>query len=183
MRKEDEPTETRVLESSAVDNEDRNFVVEDKGMVEKKSKDSKIIVKDEESSDIGNDDKTSDLGDKACKDKSERVEEGEWIEYDQPLDLVDIDDDFRRGCESPLDLKNEFYKDIDKLGPSYNWKTKRLDLEGPLESKSSRISEGSVETASGFAATPSEVKGDDVTTTCDAVTITDIKKPLEDSAG
>ncbi|GKC21453.1 hypothetical protein Tco_1023603 [Tanacetum coccineum] len=52
------------------------------------------------------------------------------------------DDDFRRGCESPLDLKNEFYKDIDKLGPSYNWKTERLDLEGPLESKSSRISEG-----------------------------------------
>ncbi|GJW33284.1 hypothetical protein Tco_0053316 [Tanacetum coccineum] len=30
------------------------------------------------------------------------------------------DDDFRRGCESPLDLENGFYKDIDKLGPLYN---------------------------------------------------------------
>ncbi|GJU78457.1 hypothetical protein Tco_1275527 [Tanacetum coccineum] len=41
----------------------------------------------------------------------------------------------------------------------------------------------SVETASRFCATPSEVKGDDVTTICDAVTITDLKKPLEDSTG
>nr|GEU29399.1 hypothetical protein [Tanacetum cinerariifolium] len=40
-----------------------------------------------------------------------------------------------------------------------------------------------VDTASGFAMTPSRVKGDDVTTTCDAITITDKKKPLEDSAG
>ncbi|GJV44318.1 hypothetical protein Tco_1428854 [Tanacetum coccineum] len=30
------------------------------------------------------------------------------------------DDDFRRGCESQLDLEDIFYKDIDKLGPDYN---------------------------------------------------------------
>nr|GEU52405.1 protein kinase-like domain, concanavalin A-like lectin/glucanase domain protein [Tanacetum cinerariifolium] len=30
------------------------------------------------------------------------------------------DDDFRRGCESPLDLKDIIYIDIDKLGPDYN---------------------------------------------------------------
>ncbi|GKG60838.1 hypothetical protein Tco_0614400, partial [Tanacetum coccineum] len=41
----------------------------------------------------------------------------------------------------------------------------------------------SMKTPSGFAATPSEVKGDNVTTICDAVTITDNKKPLEDSMG
>nr|GFC02829.1 hypothetical protein [Tanacetum cinerariifolium] len=40
-----------------------------------------------------------------------------------------------------------------------------------------------VKTASGFATTPSEVKGDTVTTTCDTITITDLKKPLEDSTG
>ncbi|GJZ27445.1 putative ribonuclease H-like domain-containing protein [Tanacetum coccineum] len=33
-----------------------------------------------------------------------------------------------------------------------------------------------------FLLTTSRVKGDDVTTTCDAVTMTDVKKPLEDSA-
>ncbi|GJR28532.1 hypothetical protein Tco_1104764 [Tanacetum coccineum] len=41
----------------------------------------------------------------------------------------------------------------------------------------------SMKTPSGFAARQSEVKGDDVITICDAVTITDNKKPLEDSTG
>ncbi|GJR34084.1 hypothetical protein Tco_1209768 [Tanacetum coccineum] len=49
--------------------------------------------------------------------------------------------------------------------------------------KTQHLVSQSVETTLGFATTPSEVKGDDVTTTCDAVMITDIKKPLEDSAG
>ncbi|GKE06850.1 hypothetical protein Tco_1398868 [Tanacetum coccineum] len=51
-------------------------------------------------------------------------------------------DDFRRGCESPLDLEDGFYKDVDKLGLDYNWKIKRLDLEGPLETKNSMTSKG-----------------------------------------
>ncbi|GJX50076.1 hypothetical protein Tco_0276921 [Tanacetum coccineum] len=51
-------------------------------------------------------------------------------------------DDFRRGCESPLDLEKRFYKDINKLGSSYNWKIERLYLEGSFEAKSSRASEG-----------------------------------------
>ncbi|GJV50727.1 hypothetical protein Tco_1446468 [Tanacetum coccineum] len=37
--------------------------------------------------------------------------------------------------------------------------------------------------ALGFATTPLEVKGNDVTKTCDAVMITEYKKPLEDSVG
>ncbi|GJV43905.1 hypothetical protein Tco_1428441 [Tanacetum coccineum] len=49
--------------------------------------------------------------------------------------------------------------------------------------KTQHLVSQSVETVSGFATTPSEVKGHGVTTTCDAVTITDIKKPLEYSAG
>nr|GEV95344.1 hypothetical protein [Tanacetum cinerariifolium] len=63
-------------------------------------------------------------------------------------------------------------------GKNVTW----LDLE-KNRTKTQHLVYQSVETASGFAATPSEVKGDDVTTTCDAVTITGNKKPLEDSAG
>ncbi|GJW71603.1 hypothetical protein Tco_0128520 [Tanacetum coccineum] len=44
-------------------------------------------------------------------------------------------DDFKRECESPLDLENGFYTDIEKLGPSYNWKIKRLDPEGSFEAE------------------------------------------------
>nr|GEU34645.1 hypothetical protein [Tanacetum cinerariifolium] len=51
------------------------------------------------------------------------------------------DDDFRRGCESPLDLLNGFYKDIDKLGPSYNRTIERLCLEGTMETEGYRTSE------------------------------------------
>ncbi|GJT61071.1 retrovirus-related pol polyprotein from transposon TNT 1-94 [Tanacetum coccineum] len=51
-------------------------------------------------------------------------------------------DDFRRGCESPLDLEDGFYKDVDKLGLDYNWKIKRLDIEGPLETKNGMTSKG-----------------------------------------
>ncbi|GKC02715.1 primary amine oxidase-like protein [Tanacetum coccineum] len=63
-----------------------------------------------------------------------------------------------------------------------------LDDDGkPLQKvnypNNSNSDDESTETVSGFAATPSEVKGDDITMTCDVVTITDIKKPLEDSLG
>ncbi|GJT30967.1 hypothetical protein Tco_0911242 [Tanacetum coccineum] len=46
------------------------------------------------------------------------------------------EDDFRRGCERPSDLESGFYKDMDKLGPSYTWEIERIDLDGPLEGKS-----------------------------------------------
>nr|GEY21276.1 hypothetical protein [Tanacetum cinerariifolium] len=42
-------------------------------------------------------------------------------------------DDFKRGCESPLDLEDGFCKVVNKLGPDYNWKIERLDIEGPLK--------------------------------------------------
>ncbi|GKB30341.1 hypothetical protein Tco_0869742 [Tanacetum coccineum] len=51
------------------------------------------------------------------------------------------DDDFRRGYESPLDLENGFYNEIDKLGPSYNKIIERLDSKGPMGNEGSRTSE------------------------------------------
>ncbi|GJW61159.1 hypothetical protein Tco_0110494 [Tanacetum coccineum] len=215
IKKEDEPKETRILEPNAIERNDRNITVEVEEMVEKESRDSKTIVEEGESSDIGCNDETSNLGDKACKNERKIGEEGELIEYDQPLDLVNTrdelvyetliekmssyslnfyfrikkgdpsnlkvpcmigqkglitltygikevtfktpykdpemedltseghdllssrvilsDNDFRRGCESPLDLEDGFYKDVDKRGPYYNWKIERLDLKGPLK--------------------------------------------------
>ncbi|GJT26015.1 hypothetical protein Tco_0895952 [Tanacetum coccineum] len=38
------------------------------------------------------------------------------------------EDDFRRGCERVSDLESGFYKDIDKLGPSYKEEIERIDL-------------------------------------------------------
>ncbi|GJY79508.1 hypothetical protein Tco_0485309 [Tanacetum coccineum] len=238
---------------NAFKSENRNFVVEDDKTVEKESKDSKIIVKEGVSNDIGNDNKASDLEDEAFKNGTKIEEEGEWMEYEPPFDLVDVhdesvyeslivkmptyynaigkemhvfvgnmghvmdftilenveanidpslsqvvfgrpfmettklildrekglitfvneikevtfktsyrdsemdyltserhdllssrvilsDDDFRRGCESPLDLENGFYNEIDKLGPSYNKIIERLDSKGPMGNEGSRTS-------------------------------------------
>ncbi|GJW97470.1 hypothetical protein Tco_0179278 [Tanacetum coccineum] len=46
-----------------------------------------------ESSDIGNDDKNSDLENEACKHETELEGEGEWMEYEPPLNLVDVHDE------------------------------------------------------------------------------------------
>nr|GEU69793.1 zinc finger, CCHC-type [Tanacetum cinerariifolium] len=112
-RKEDGPKETKILESSAVDNDDHNFVVEDKGMVEK-AQIRRIFLDGYNVLDV-------------------RIAIFKISSFKLQNAVILSDDDFRRGYESPLDLENEFYKDIDKLGPSYNWKTKRLDLKGLLE--------------------------------------------------
>ncbi|GJV63982.1 hypothetical protein Tco_1474810 [Tanacetum coccineum] len=56
--------------------------------------------------------------------------------------MILSDDDFRRGCECPSDLKSGFYKDIDKLDSPYNWKIERLDIGGSFEAKGKRTSEG-----------------------------------------
>ncbi|GJV31758.1 hypothetical protein Tco_1392158 [Tanacetum coccineum] len=96
------------------------------------------------------------------------------------------DDDFRRAYESQLDLKNGFYKDIDKLGPSYNWRIERLDLEGSFKTESSSVS-GERVTAwrwrQKLLLTPSGLKSDDVNPKYDGVTIANKEKPMEDSVG
>ncbi|GJS13665.1 hypothetical protein Tco_0408137 [Tanacetum coccineum] len=53
---------------------------------------SKIEEK-EESSVIGKDDKSSDIENKTYEDKTNIGEEDEWIEYEQPLDLIDVHDE------------------------------------------------------------------------------------------
>ncbi|GJV61573.1 zf-CCHC domain-containing protein [Tanacetum coccineum] len=69
---------------------------------------------------------------KAGDDELEK--EGEWIDVEEPLDLVNVyeelvyeslikempsEDDYDRGCERPSDLGSGFYKDTIKLGPKY----------------------------------------------------------------
>ncbi|GJY71650.1 hypothetical protein Tco_0475353 [Tanacetum coccineum] len=56
---------------------------------EEESETSKIKEK-EESSDIRKDDKSSDIKDKACEHATNIGGEEEWMEYEQPLDLVDV---------------------------------------------------------------------------------------------
>ncbi|GJT61779.1 hypothetical protein Tco_1005312 [Tanacetum coccineum] len=51
------------------------------------------IDKKEESSDTENDDKSSDIKDKACEHETNIGEEEEWMEYEQPIDLVDVHDE------------------------------------------------------------------------------------------
>nr|GEV57980.1 hypothetical protein [Tanacetum cinerariifolium] len=47
----------------------------------------------------------------------------------------------RRGCERPSNLESGFYKDIDKLGPSYKKGIERIDHDVTLEASRSGISE------------------------------------------
>ncbi|GKC17805.1 hypothetical protein Tco_1014587 [Tanacetum coccineum] len=83
--KPSEPNETK--------SNDRNITVKVKETIEKESRDSKTIIEEGESSDIRRNDETSNLGYRACEDEREIGEEGEWMEYDQPLDLVDTRDE------------------------------------------------------------------------------------------
>nr|GEW16812.1 zinc finger, CCHC-type [Tanacetum cinerariifolium] len=83
VRKEDEPEEPRILEHNAIKGDDRNLDVYNENMLEGESKAPKIIIEEEESSDLGDNNKTSNLG-----DGREIGEEGEWMEYDQPLTQI-----------------------------------------------------------------------------------------------
>ncbi|GJV14784.1 hypothetical protein Tco_1360107 [Tanacetum coccineum] len=120
VRKEDEPKEDRILESNEIESENYNFVVEDDKMVEKESKDSKIIAKEEEPNDIGNDDKTSNLEDETFKDETKIEEEGECMEYEPPIDLVDVRDEsvYESLIEKMLSCSLNFDFRIEKRDPS-----------------------------------------------------------------
>ncbi|GJT74448.1 hypothetical protein Tco_1041173 [Tanacetum coccineum] len=93
VRKEDEPKETEILESCTIHSDDHNLVVEAKKIVEREPGVSKIMKEEGESSDIGNDDKNSDLENEAFKHETELGGEEEWMEYEQPLDLIDVRDE------------------------------------------------------------------------------------------
>ncbi|GJU63922.1 MAK10-like protein [Tanacetum coccineum] len=87
VRKEDEPEEPRILELNAIKGDDRNLDVYDENILEGESR-APNIIEEEESSDLGNNNKTSNLG-----DGREIGEEEKLMEYDQPLDLVDMSDE------------------------------------------------------------------------------------------
>ncbi|GJZ97220.1 hypothetical protein Tco_0669673 [Tanacetum coccineum] len=71
------------------DTDDCNLVVEAEKTIEKEPEVYKVM-KEGESGDTGNDDKKNDLENKACKYETELGKEEEWMEYEQPFDLVDV---------------------------------------------------------------------------------------------
>ncbi|GKD63226.1 hypothetical protein Tco_1305334, partial [Tanacetum coccineum] len=78
IRKEDEPKETEPLKFDSDRYLDRN----NENPVDKESKASEIVIDEEELSDHG-------INDDGCEvDKEE-----EWVEYEEPLDLVDMNEE------------------------------------------------------------------------------------------
>ncbi|GKC12071.1 MAK10-like protein [Tanacetum coccineum] len=75
--------------------------------------------------------------------KNDKERETEWLDVEEPLDLVDTnkesvfeslikempkcEDDYDTGCRKPSDLEDGFYRDTIKLGPKY---LTRMDDEG-----------------------------------------------------
>nr|GEU36126.1 hypothetical protein [Tanacetum cinerariifolium] len=54
------------------------------------------------------------------------------------------EDDYSRGCERASGLESEFYRDIDKLGPSYKEEIKRIDLDVSFEASRSRRNDNGI---------------------------------------
>ncbi|GJR38610.1 putative reverse transcriptase domain-containing protein [Tanacetum coccineum] len=116
---EDEPKETEILESCAINSDDRHLEVEAEKTVEREPEVSKIMKEEGESSDIGNDDKNNEIREVTFKTPYPKIDDLTSEGHDLLSSRVLLsDDEVRRGCESVLDLENRFYKDIDKLGPS-----------------------------------------------------------------
>ncbi|GKA89245.1 hypothetical protein Tco_0811057 [Tanacetum coccineum] len=59
---------------------------------------------------------------------------------------------------------------------------KKQDKNATLQDFDEALDLQCVETASKSHLTPSKIKADDVTTICDDVKVSDLKKPMEDSA-
>ncbi|GKB87394.1 hypothetical protein Tco_0959666 [Tanacetum coccineum] len=89
IRKEDEPREIRIVEPRATKNNDHNTIVEVEDEVGEELSDPKIVIEEGESWDIERD----KPGDRACRDAKEVEEVGEYMEYDESLDLVDTNEE------------------------------------------------------------------------------------------
>ncbi|GJY53270.1 hypothetical protein Tco_0444934 [Tanacetum coccineum] len=83
--------------------------------------------------------------------------------------LFDVDTAFGKHLEEKHNTWAQFRKKQDK-------KETLQDFNGALDLQC-------VKTALQFPLTPSKLEGDDVTIICDDVTVADLKKPIEDSAG
>ncbi|GJR10466.1 hypothetical protein Tco_0793118 [Tanacetum coccineum] len=206
ISKEDEPSEAGIVETNLTEDNDHNAIVEVEEKVGEEISGSEAVIEEAKSREIEQD----NLGDRTCRNTKEVEEVGEWIEYEEPFDLVDTrdesvyesliekmpscslsfdfkiekgdpsnlkimcmigrkfianayinldspmnlmslaccntirnqgvklsKDDFRRGYEMPSDLKNGFYKDVDKHDSSYREEFGRIDLDLPLENNKS----------------------------------------------
>nr|GEX02830.1 MAK10-like protein [Tanacetum cinerariifolium] len=80
---------------------------------------SETVIKETKSQDL----EQNNLGDRACRNTKEVEEAEEWMEYEEPLDLVETHD-------KAFDLKSGFYMDADKLDPSYKEETDRINIDG-----------------------------------------------------
>nr|GEY91910.1 hypothetical protein [Tanacetum cinerariifolium] len=52
------------------------------------------------------------------------------------------EDDYKRGCKRESNLESGFYKDIDKLGPSYKEEIERIDLDVSFKASDNANDEG-----------------------------------------
>ncbi|GJT18180.1 MAK10-like protein [Tanacetum coccineum] len=84
----DEPKEPRTLDDDATKGVDRNLDTANKNTLEKEPRAPMIIVEEVESSSKGDGNETSDLGKEDVIEK-----EGEWVDVEQPLDLVNVYED------------------------------------------------------------------------------------------
>ncbi|GJR56994.1 hypothetical protein Tco_1499156 [Tanacetum coccineum] len=80
-RKEDEPKETGIIEPTATKSNDHKTIVEIEKKVEGELSGPETVIEGGESNDIGH----NDPEDRAYKDEKGVEEEGEWMEYDQPI--------------------------------------------------------------------------------------------------
>ncbi|GKA63527.1 hypothetical protein Tco_0763133 [Tanacetum coccineum] len=83
IRKEDEPKEEEIVEPN------HDIIVQIEEKVGEELSRSKTVIGEGESRDI----KQDNLGDRACRNTKEVKEVGEWMKYEEPLDLVDTRDE------------------------------------------------------------------------------------------
>ncbi|GKA32306.1 hypothetical protein Tco_0718673, partial [Tanacetum coccineum] len=113
IRKEDEPKGTHTLEHDATRKINHSTTIEEEETIKKESKGFETVIKEVESSDIGRNYETH-------KDKREIGKEGEWMEYEEPLNLVDVRNDEVYGSliEKMLSCSLNFDFRIEKGDPS-----------------------------------------------------------------
>ncbi|GKC62728.1 hypothetical protein Tco_1095326, partial [Tanacetum coccineum] len=112
IKKEDESRDASVIETNATKDDDRDTVVK----VEEGLDGSKPEIEEGKSQDI----KQNGLDDRTCRETNEVEESGEWMEYEEPLDLVDICDElvYESLLEKMLSYSLSFDFRIEKGDPS-----------------------------------------------------------------
>ncbi|GJZ82944.1 hypothetical protein Tco_0648117, partial [Tanacetum coccineum] len=76
-----------------------------------------------------------------------------------------------------------FGKHLEEKHVTWDQFGKRQDKKPTLQDFDGALDLQYVDTVSQFPLTPSKLEGDDVIIICDDITVADLKKPIEDSAG